>query len=340
MSLYFYDDSTGDLSGPGGSEGTYPDAAAAAAHLATLGEVFEILAGQSWSVRPSDHTHDVGQISPLRLDYLRDEAKAAGVPVNARETDAGVQFFGSSDLSDADRSTLDGVASAHTGEFQAGDAAALRIGRHLSPPQPALLDPPLDLDFGKLAPKLHKRIGARDAWGYVTRWDWLPITNGVRGPQVVCEHHAYQIPFPNAAPISREVTLEWQTNGGTSHPTIKKWRKWYDTAESIAKEGKLRRGKLMDEAQGVIYAWLLGSGLTFADGQAFVAAIKAETDRYVDYSDPAVLTSIAGTQGFSWLDQAGAFDSSMATPVIDGSPPTGVLVTPRQYLLGVLNTYA
>ena len=264
MSLYFYDDSTGDLSGPGGSEGTYPDVASAEAHLATLGQVFEILAGQSWAVRPNDRTHDVGQISPLRLDYLRDEAKAAGVPVNARKTDTGVQFFGSSALSPSDKSTLDAVASAHTGEFQVGDADALRIGRHLSPPQRALLDPPLDLDFSKLAPKLHKRIGARDSGGFVERWDWVQIVGGVRGPQVVCEHHKYLTPSPNAAPLKRDVTLEWNTNGGTPHPTTKQWEKWYDSPDSVAKEGETRRGKLMSEAQGLVYSWLLSNGLTFA----------------------------------------------------------------------------
>lgn len=339
--IYRYDTSTGDLSGPSGSEGTYPDAAAAAGYLATLGEVFELLPGSAWSVRPTDHAHTVTKAEPLRLDYLRFEAAGAGVQANVRKVAGGVQFFADAPFSAEDRVTLDTVTAAHTGEYQTGDPLALRIGDHFSPPV-RLTDPPFDVVWNVLAPKLHKRIGIRDGGGYVRRWDFVPITNGVRGPAVVCEHHDYTIPEPNAAPLKRDVEIEWLRQDGTGHPDRKRMEKWYDTPESVAKEGKKRREKLMADAQGTIYTWLLGNNFTFEDGKAFVTSISEHVSTYVEYSDMGILSAIqaADAQTFTWLDQAGAFSESLATPVRDGQPPSTTLVTPREFLLGILDIYA
>jgi len=223
----------------------------------------------------------------------------------------------------------------------ASDPLSLRIGDHFSAPK-RLLTPPFDTVWDVLAPNLHKRIGLRDAGGYVTRWDFMPIVNGVRGDNVVCEYHTYTIPSPGAAPIKRDVEIEWLRRDGVGHPDRKVMEKWYDTPESIAKEGKTRRGKLVEEAQGLIYGWLLGNGFTSEDGKDFVTSISEHVSNYVEYSDTGVLAAIqaADAQTFPWLDQAGAFSESLATPVRDGQPPSTTLVTPREFLTGILDIYA
>jgi hypothetical protein len=221
------------------------------------------------------------------------------------------------------------------------DPLSLRIGDHFSPPR-RLLAPPADVVWDVLTPNLHKRIGLRDGGGYVTRWDFMPIVNGVRGDNVVCEHHTYLIPSPGAAPLKRDVEIEWLRRDGIGHPDRKFMEKWYDTPETIAKEGKLRRGKLMEEAQGLIYQWLLSNGYTFDDGKDFVTSLSGHVSTYEEYSDMGILATVQASdaQTFPWLDQAGAFSESLATPVRDGQPLSANLVTPREFLIGILDIYA
>ena len=103
----------------------------------------------------------------------------------------------------------------------------------------------------------------------------------------------------------------------------------------------------MDEAEGVIYGFLIAApGLGFEDGQAFVSSLSQSAFNYKEYSDPQVLTDIAGA-AFAWLDTPGAFPVEWATPVIaDDTVLSGTMVTPREYLVGngadirgILNIY-
>lgn len=221
------------------------------------------------------------------------------------------------------------------------DPLSLRIGDHFSPTK-RLLAPPADVNWNILTPNLHKRIGLRDGGGYVTRWDYMPIVNGVRGGTVVCEHHTYLIPSPGAAPLKRDVEIEWLRRNGVGHPDRKIMEKWYDTPEAVAKEGKLRRGKLMEEAQGLIYQWLLANGFTFGDGQEFVTSLATHVSAFVGYSDMGILAEIQASdaQTFPWLDQTDAISETLASPIRDGAPLSATAVSPREFLVGILDIYA
>lgn len=361
MNIFTYNTLTGDLSGPGGSEGSYPNATAAAAHLATLGVVFVVVPNQTWAVRPDDHTHTVALDGPVHLDHLREETKAAGVHVNVREVDAGVQFFAGFALSTSDRTTLDAVASAHTGGFQvsARDGASLRISRHIAGGRGQIFDPSVvwDTNFNLLSPNLSKRIGLRDEHGYVTRWDYAPVNqNSTYGPDVVREYHPYTTDA-DSNPVRRDGRIVWLREDGVEHETSKPLQKWYQfatdpdrTAAALAKEGSKRRGALMDEAKGAIYGWLLAAGIpnAFIVGQDFLAGLGDDVKNYVEISRRNLITAIRNDPT-PWLDTPTGLPVEWATPVREGTPLSGSVVSPRVYLagdlheggsvLGILNIY-
>lgn len=250
-------------------------------------------------------------------------------------------------LSPAQEARLAAIASEHTGSYRVPDPLAVRIGRHLTPPTPYLTSPPFEYDYRLAAPRLRKTVGARDSGGFVTRWDWTSLDQtGSALEVVVQESHTYTL--MGGLVLNRTEVISWLRNDGTPHPESKTRQKWYvsddaiATANATAKEGEQRRGALIDEGQGALIQWLLANGLGFAEGQAFMASIAAAVQLYIDASDPSLVISAipnADPAAFPWLDNPNGFDSSFATPVRSGQPLTGVMVSPRTYLMGLLNIY-
>lgn len=256
-----------------------------------------------------------------------------------------------SELSPEEKSILDAKVASHLGSL-----GSLRIGRYLTPKDPNMGSPPFDLDFGKLAPKLHKMMGMRNESGYVTRWDWVPVTLGPAGGElgdaVVREYHIPHIDPVTGAPIFREERIEWMLEDGTAHPQTKNRIKFYvtdnaeTTAKAIAKEGQKRRGALLDEAIGAMGGFLVDINpgdfaSAYAIGQEFINSLGLTLEKYVRDTNPEIINRIGDADGeaFPWLDSPKYFDSKLATPVRDGSPDSGVMVSAREYLMGILDVY-
>jgi len=184
----------------------------------------------------------------------------------------------------------------------------------------------------------------RNAGGFVEerRWVELQLADDEFTVETVAEvmsiTYAFQV--VNLFPIQRTKTIRWYRQDGTFHPTTKQRRDFYVTPEDQAVEGSKRRRALLDEAIGTVGMWLQGAGLSFLDGQAFAASLGDTRDRYVNDTSPDILTAIQVADGYAWLDDPQGLDATLATPVRNGTPLSGTLVTPRQYLLGVLNIYA
>lgn len=252
-----------------------------------------------------------------------------------------------SELSPAQEVRLNVIASEHTGNYRVADPSAIRIGRHMTPAAPYITSPPFEYDYRLAAPRLRKTVGERDSGGFVTRWDWMSLdAAGSSLETVVQEEHSYTL--MGGLVLNRIETISWMRNDGSPYTDSKTRVKWYvsddpiATANATAKEGEKRRGALVDEAQGALIQWLLSNGLGFAEGQAFMASIASEVQMYIDASDPQLVTTAvpnADPVAFPWLDNPNGFDSSLATPVRNGAPLTGTMVSPRNYLMGLLNIY-
>jgi len=194
--------------------------------------------------------------------------------------------------------------------FDAASEYQLRIYDYISEVPEDFYAPPMDVDFRITSPKLTKTIGDRDAQGYVTRWDWAelvfdPDTGKVEvAAVVIVEHHAYTV--VDNVPVKRDETIEWIRRNDTPHPDKKTREKFYNTPQSVSKEGQKRRGSILEEVLGTVAAWLLGNGYTYADGQALSAEFSKSITEYVRDTNPQLVFDIHGASSttYPWIDQA------------------------------------
>jgi len=210
----------------------------------------------------------------------------------------------------ADLDSIEQIVSVQNGP----DDLALRIGDYL--PAPAVIfDPPKDLDYTRnLSIRLKKKetfekgelqkieyfaSGSKQADG-----SWL-----FEGGPVVRETFVYTRDAALFAE-SRTQTIAWLRKDGTEHPDRKTREKVYARAASI-KEGKRRRGNVIDDLELVVAGLLLETELanqagdiqaTLKLGRDLVAVHGDAIRDFVNVSSQQIVADIAADAQFAWLD--------------------------------------
>lgn len=217
--------------------------------------------------------------------------------------------------------------------FEGAEQRHVKIARYIRDPDDPFV-PPFDVDWRKLGTYLSRIETEFGPRGEVERWDWVPVGPGGQADPsdvVIIERHRYEWMDVPRQPVYRTETISWVLENGEEHPDTKVRTKPYDTAAKVAKEGQMRRGRLMDRVLGRVYTWALvegaAAGVSLADVQSLGSALSDERNAYVYDTSPAILAAVQ-SRPEAWLDTS--FEPH----------PGGAPATIRGYIVECLDIYS
>lgn len=196
----------------------------------------------------------------------------------------------------------------------AGNDQALEIGRYLVVPA-VVWEPPQALDYTR---SLSTRLRRKETFvkGELRKVEFHPdatvepdgsITYA-NGP-VVREDYEY-VRDPIGFALSRMLTITWLRKDGSDHPVKKTRPKVYNFSQRM-REGKRRRGNIVDELEVIVAGLLLETELanngddvqaTVEHGRNFTSTYAADIADYVAVGLQTLLTSVSTDDQYPWLD--------------------------------------
>lgn len=257
------------------------------------------------------------QISPLNPDQLQIELDDCAVAKTMHVEHLGgaeVDVVSSDDVDfdePADTDILDAVAVAHDG---ASLSKSLRLGDYFVVPS-VIWEPPLSLDYTK-ALKIRLKRKMTFVKGELQKVEYHPdatvnpdgsITydNGA----VVREDYTYTRDAIGLA-LSRTLTITWICQDDSDHPTTKTMIKVYNRSQRM-KEGKRRRGNVVDDLEVLVAALLIETELenqgndidaTVNLGRGFTTTYGDEIRDYVQVGKKDILQSVLDDTTYTWLN--------------------------------------
>jgi len=196
---------------------------------------------------------------------------------------------------------------------------SLKIYDYLDKPTPVgqRFTPPFSVVWTKELNLRPQRIATEEGPnGEVREWRWYgsaPIdpATGLWVPDesthIVTDNHSYErLPDEYGVPMSRTENIHWIRRNGEKHPTSKTRVKNYDFIGQ-AKEGQVRRQRLLDDVLGRVGAWLFGVVGGYAPGEALAVSIDAERRSYIYASSRDIVPALnaapddIGIPGTPWL---------------------------------------
>jgi len=189
--------------------------------------------------------------------------------------------------------------------------------------------PPADVVWTKALTLRPQRIAtAEGPNGEVREWCWygsasIDPATGLWVPDesthIVTEVHSYaRLPDEYGVPLSRTENIYWIRRNGEQHPGMKTRVKNYDFIGQ-AKEGQVRRQRLLDDVLGRVGAWLYATLGDYAPGQALAVSIDTERRSYIYDSSRDIVPAIQGASadigspGVPWLDSPFSADPGAPT---------------------------